>query len=108
MPLFQAAVIPVVLWCGRKLGGNPEAAGPDDASGAAGSRRLLAAVAAAAFLIDLALAAGAPHFRCGGRGGVGFPQRAFSPMFEDLGLQETCPWSLDTPNGWWPDVLPEE
>ena len=99
VPLFQAAVVPVVFWLGRKL----------DAPASAGSaRRGLVAAASASIAILLALAAGGPHFRCGGRGGVGFPLRAASPMFEELGLQATCPWPLNTPNGWWPDVLPEE
>ncbi len=99
VPLFQAAVVPVVLWSGRLL---------EDPERARAARRALAAVAGAALAIHLALAAGGPHFRCGGREGVVFPLRASSPMFEDLGLQRTCPWPLNAPNGWWPDVLPEE
>lgn len=98
MPLFHAAVLPVVR----------------GAAGLArrwGERRVLAALAAAAAValaVDLALAWGARDFRCGGRDPVVFPLRAFSPMFEELGLQETCPWPLDRPGGWWPDVLPAE
>lgn len=99
VPLFQAAVVPVVFWLGRKL---------DAPAGASAARRALAAAAAAALVLHLALVAGGPNFRCGGRGGVVFPLRAASPMFEELGLQRTCPWPLNTPNGWWPDVLPEE
>lgn len=99
VPLFQAAVLPVVLWLGRRL---------DAPVGALAARRALAGAAAAALLVHLALAAGGPNFRCGGRGGVVFPLRAASPMFADLGLQATCPWPLDVPNEWWPDVLPEE
>jgi hypothetical protein len=98
-PLFQAAVLPVVLWCGRNLEDGPRAAL---------ARRALAAAAGAALAIHLALAAGGNNFRCGGREGVVFPLRAASPMFEDLGLQRTCPWPLRVPGGWWPDVLPEE
>ena len=99
VPLFQAAVIPVVFWLGRKL---------DAADSALAVRRTLATAAAASVAILLALAAGGPNFRCGGRHGVVIPLRASSPMFEDLGLQRTCPWPLDVPNEWWPDVLPAE
>ncbi len=99
VPLFQAAVLPVVFWLGRKL---------DAADAAPAVRRALATAAAAAVAILLALAAGGPNFRCGGRHGVVIPLRATSPMFEDLGLQATCPWPLNVPNEWWPDVLPAE
>ncbi len=99
VPLFQAAVVPVVFWLGRKL---------DAPASTVVARRALVAAAAASLAIGLALAAGGPNFRCGGRGGLVFPLRASSPMFEDLGLQRTCRWPLDVPNAWWPDVLPEE
>lgn len=99
VPLFQAAVIPVVFWLGRKL---------DAPASSQAVRRALATAAAASVAILLALAAGGPNFRCGGRHGVVIPLRASSPMFEDLGLQRTCPWPLDVPNEWWPDVLPAE
>lgn len=99
VPLFQAAVMPVVFWLGRKL---------DAAATAVAARRGLLAAATASIAILLALAAGGPNFRCGGRHGVVIPLRAASPMFEDLGLQRTCPWPLDVPNEWWPDVLPAE
>lgn len=99
VPLFQAAVLPLVFWLGRLL---------DLPARAATARRGLVAAGLAASAIHLALLAGGPNFRCGGRGGLGFPLRAASPMFEQLGLQRTCPWTLDEPNGWWPDVLPEE
>lgn len=108
VPLFQAAVVPVVLWCGRKLADPADPAGAAHSARAKAARRALAAVAGAALLIHLALAAGGPNFRCGGRGGVLIPLRAASPMFEDLGLQHTCPWPLNVPNEWWPDVLPKE
>jgi hypothetical protein len=98
-PLFQAAVLPPVFWLGRRL---------EAPTHSAVARRGLVAAAAAAVAIHLALLAGAPNFRCGGRGEVVFPLRSSSPMFEELGLQRTCPWPLDVPNAWWPDVLPEE
>lgn len=99
VPLFQAAVMPVVFWLGGKL---------DAAASAPAARRGLVAAATASIAILLALAAGGPNFRCGGRHGVVIPLRADSPMFEELGLQRTCPWPLDVPGEWWPDVLPEE
>jgi len=37
-----------------------------------------------------------------------FPLAHHSAMFDELGLQATCPWPLDRPGGWWPDVLPAE
>ena len=30
-----------------------------------------------------------------------------SPMFEELHIQQTCPWPMNVPGGWWPDVLPK-
>ncbi len=99
VPLFQAAVLPVVFWLGRRL---------DLPAHATVARRGLLAAAAAAVVLHLALLGGAPNFRCGGRGGIVFPLRAASPMFAELGLQRTCPWTFDVPNAWWPDVLPEE
>ena len=114
VPLMQAAVIPIVLWWGRKLAAPPAAPGSVFAADAADSarvivfRRLLCGVAVAAILLDLSLAVGGRNFRCGGRRPISFLLRASSPMFEDLGLQRTCPWQLNVPNAWWPDVLPEE
>jgi hypothetical protein len=68
----------------------------------------LGAFAGAALAIDVAVALAAPSFRCEGREKFVFAQRAWSPMFEDLGLQRRCPWPLGVPGGWWPDVLPQE
>ncbi len=82
VPLFQAAVVPVVFWLGRKL---------DAPAGSPAARRALVAAATVALALHLALVAGGPNFRCGGRGGVVFPLRAASPMFEELGLQRDLP-----------------
>jgi hypothetical protein len=27
-------------------------------------------------------------------------------MFHELNIQSTCPWPLNQPGKWWPDVLP--
>jgi hypothetical protein len=97
MPFLHVAVLPVVRGVGRLA----------PRLGEARLVKGLAAGAALALAADLALAAGAPNFRCGGRYGVVIPLRASSPMFEEIGLQRTCPWPLDRPGGWWPDVLPE-
>lgn len=97
-PLFHAAALPVAWGVGR-------------VAARWGSARALAGVAVAgvvALTLDLAVALGAPAFRCGGRGDPRTPLRSSSPMFEELGLQGSCPWLLDQPGGWWPDVLPEE
>ena len=97
MPFLHVAVLPVVRGVGRLA----------PSLGEARLVKGLAAGAALALAADLALAAGAPNFRCGGRYGVVIPLRESSPMFEEIGLQRTCPWPLDRPGGWWPDVLPE-
>ncbi len=98
LPLFPAAVVPVAFGVGRlaDLFGERRALG------------LLTAVALAAFTLGAALGLGSPNFRCSGRGALGFELRASSPMFEELGFQRTCPWRLDVPGTWWPDVLPAE
>jgi hypothetical protein len=98
MPLFPAAVLAVALGAGRLA----ERFGDRRAFG------LLAGIATCALLLGLALGLGSPNFRCTGRGALGFELRASSPMFEQLGLQERCPWRLEVPGTWWPDVLPPE
>ncbi|MCP4204570.1 MAG: hypothetical protein GY769_21890 [bacterium] len=59
-----------------------------------------------------AFALGAPPFRCGQprcRGNVYLmpPHRSDHPMLERLGIQRTCPVTVDNPNGWWPAALEE-
>lgn len=98
LPLLHAAVMPLAFFWDEAL------AGPRALS----ARRGLAALAVASLVLGIALAAGSPMFRCAGRGSLVFPLRASSPMFDDLGLQRSCPWPLDVPGTWWPDVLPEE
>ena len=98
LPMFHAAVIPVV----RGVGALALRYGERNALAT------LALAAAMALGADLAMAWGARNFRCGGRDPVVFPLRSSSAMFEELGLQRTCPWPLDRPGGWWPDVLPME
>jgi hypothetical protein len=98
LPLLHAAVMPLAFFWDEALAG----------AGARSARRGLAALAVASLALGIALAAGSPTFRCAGRGTLVFPLRASSPMFDDLGLQRSCPWPLDIPGTWWPDVLPEE
>jgi hypothetical protein len=96
--IFHAAAIPVALGAGAL-------------AARLGERRAVAALAAAAvaaLALDVALAYGAPNFRCGGRDANVFPLRGWSPMFEELGLQRDCPWPLESGATWWPDVLPIE
>ncbi|MEO8275888.1 MAG: hypothetical protein ABI639_06680 [Thermoanaerobaculia bacterium] len=111
VPLFLAALLPFVFWLGRRLAGANDGtsapAGPVLRSPLVARRWLMAAIVSAVGL-ELAIAGGAPSFRCGGRDAVGFPQRSWSPMFDELGLNRTCRWELDVPGKWWPDVLPEE
>ena len=35
------------------------------------------------------------------------PLRADHEMLDHLGINATCPYEVDIPGGWWPDVLPE-
>jgi hypothetical protein len=94
--LFHAAVLPLTLCAGRLLRTRQ-------------ATRVLAGAAvyaALAVLLTLGIALGTPDFRCQGRNTLVFPLRSHSPMFRDLHIDETCPWPLDRPNTWWPDVLP--
>jgi hypothetical protein len=60
----------------------------------------------------LAMSFGSPMYRCGGYRceamNVTHPiLRSHHPMLEELGIQATCPFEINQPGGWWPDVLPE-
>jgi hypothetical protein len=98
IPLVHSSIFPLAFGAMRLIGryGEPVA------------RRALLACAGTFLVANLAIAAGAPSFRCSGRGTLVVPLRAHSPMFEELGIQRTCPWPLGVPGGWWPDVLPKE
>ncbi|HEY0512804.1 MAG TPA: hypothetical protein VGH73_12920, partial [Thermoanaerobaculia bacterium] len=97
--LFHAAILPMVLW-----------------GGALGRSRLAPwvmkatwgyAVLEIAFLVAMAL--GSSQYRCAGHtgdDGFGFNLRYDSPMLRELHIQQTCPWPVGVPGGWWPDVLP--
>ena len=68
--------------------------------------------AAIAVMLITAIGWGSPMFRCGGEtcGAMNAtppPLRANHEMLEELGIQESCPFEVDVPGGWWPDVLPE-
>lgn len=98
LSLLPAACLPVVFaasWLERRLG----------------ARRALVALAAAALTaltIDGSMALGGPNYRCTGAHANTFPLRAWSPMFDDLGIHRRCPWPMGVEGAWWPDVLPEE
>jgi hypothetical protein len=96
--VFHAAVLPLVLWAGA-LWRTRRA---DLVS------KSVPAWIAVSLLLTVAMALGSPQFRCRGRHAMTFPLAHHSPMFDDLGIQQTCPWPLDRPGGWWPDVLPAE
>lgn len=95
--LFHAAVLPVVFAAGRLVSVGRSAL----------AHRAIYAFAALALGANLAIGLGAPNFRCEGRGQLTFPLRSHSRMFDDLRIQRRCPWPLDVPHTWWPDVLPE-
>jgi hypothetical protein len=97
LALVHAAVLPLTLWAGAWWRTR---------------RRPLVIRAVALFctlemVVALGMAFGSPDYRCRGEETVVFPLRDHSPMFDELHIQETCPWPLDQPGGWWPDVLPE-
>lgn len=97
--LLHAAVLPVILWVGA-LGSTRVA------SRVAKATRIYAA---AEIVLLLAIAFGNPQFRCGGRmkrTDFSFPLRSNHPMMHELKIQQTCPWPVNQPEGWWPDVLP--
>ena len=97
--LLHAAILPVILWAGAL-------------SRSRLAPRVLTAtriytIAEIAFLVAMAL--GSSQYRCGGhtgKDGFGFNLRYDSPMFRELHIQQTCPWPVNVPGGWWPDVLP--
>jgi hypothetical protein len=98
--LFQAAILPVILWLGalvRTRMGNWMTKGA----------RVYAGLEIA---LLIAMALGGSQYRCRGHNGAdgfGFNLAYDSPMFRDLHIQQTCPWPLNVPGGWWPDVLPK-
>jgi len=66
--------------------------------------------AAAEIALLVAIAFGNPQYRCGGRTertDFGFNLRSDHPMMRELKIQQTCPWPVNVPGTWWPDVLPE-
>lgn len=63
-------------------------------------------------LMIVAIGLGSPMFRCGGEtcGAMNAdppPLRANHEMLDRLGINATCPYEVNVPGGWWPDVLPE-
>jgi len=73
-----------------------------------------AAIAYALLGLSLVAAIGwaSPMYRCGGdtcgaMNATPPPLRANHEMLEGLGITDTCPYEVDVPGGWWPDVLPE-
>jgi hypothetical protein len=97
LPLFHIAVLPVVLWVGALWRSRR----------ARDVGRSVLAWAALSVSLGVAIALGSPQYRCNGREPMRFSLVDHSPMFEELGIQAGCPWSLDRPGGWWPDVLPK-
>jgi hypothetical protein len=66
-----------------------------------------AAWVATSFALALLLAFGGPRHRCGGRSNIVIPLRHDHPMLYDLGIHASCRVPIQ-PDGWWPDVLPED
>jgi len=96
LSLFHAAVLPLTLYAGLLLRTRHAA-------------RVLAGAAAYAVLeivLAVGIAFGTPDYRCRGLETVVFPLIGDSPMLHELHIQDTCPWPLGDPHGWWPDVLP--
>jgi hypothetical protein len=98
--LFHAAILPVILWLGA-LGRSRHGAWV-----ALGTR----GYAAVEIALLIAMALGGSQYRCRGHNGAdgfGFSLAYDSPMFRELHIQQTCPWPVNVPGGWWPDVLPK-
>jgi hypothetical protein len=98
--LLHAAVLPVILWAGALCRSR-------FATWVAKGTWIYAAGEIA---LLLAIAFGNPQYRCGGRmerRDFSFPLRSEHPMFYQLKIQQTCPWPMNRPGAWWPDVLPE-
>jgi hypothetical protein len=98
IPLFHAALLPLLLWAAARLDGRR----------APWIRRAAAALAVASLLMGMAMAAGARQYRCEGRGPGRWPRRYDSRMVGDLGMREKCPWPVNVPGAGWPDGLPPE
>lgn len=99
--LLHAAVLPVVLWAGAL-----------DRTRRSGwvSKGIWACMVTEIVLL-VAIAFGNPQYRCGGptkRTDFGFNLRSDHPMMRELKIQQTCPWPVNVPGSWWPDVLPEK
>jgi len=95
LPVFHAAVLPLVLWAGLLWRSRQ----------ARRTGRAVGLWVGLSLVLAAAIAAGSPLYRCNGRQPMRFSLVSHSPMFQELGLQDTCPWPLDRPGGWWPDVL---
>jgi hypothetical protein len=98
--LLQAAILPVILWAGSL----------ERTRIASRVARGVRIYAVAEVVLLIAIAFGNPQYRCGGRTertDFGFPLRSDHPMLRELNIQQTCPWPVNQPEGWWPDVLPE-
>jgi hypothetical protein len=98
--LLHAAILPVIFWA-------------DDLGRTRHAHRIARGTwiyAGVEIALLLAMAFGNPQYRCGGRTerrDFGFPLRSDHPMFRELDIQQTCPWPMNQPGKWWPDVLPE-
>ena len=102
-PVMHAAILPLVLAGGALLRTRRATA----------VRRTAWAYAAVMLLLAPAFAFGAPPYRCGeprckGSVYVMPALRSEHPMFDRLGIRETCPLITGEPDGWWPAALQEE
>jgi hypothetical protein len=68
------------------------------------ARSLALAWAGLSALLAVALAFGAPPFRCGGRSPVNMALAEPYPMLDELGIQERCPFPI-FPDTWVPDLF---
>ena len=99
--LLHAAILPVVLYAGAL----------DRTRFASWVSKGTWIWAAVEIVLLIAIAFGNPQYRCGGRHtrrtDFGFNLRSDHPMMRELKIQQTCPWPVNVPGSWWPDVLPE-
>jgi hypothetical protein len=100
--LFHVAVLPVVLAGGRLL---------TEPRRQRRARRAVQAWAWTAAALALAMMVGGPMYRCGGERGsraATLPSlRHDHPMLGALGIQQSCRVTVNDPDGWWIQTVPE-
>jgi hypothetical protein len=101
--VLHAAVLPVVMWLGALTRLTRLTRSRRSAPISLG----VGAMAASSIAVVLLMAAGSPHYRCGGREGLTLALKDDYDVIHDIGADDTCVVPLDREHGWAPDVLRE-